>query len=108
MVNQLKTWIVLIAVFVIGFTAVSDTIYMVLKKQPVEISSSISEAETSKTEKEKEKEKEIDEADEFYFIDMFLSLSRPVLLLNTTQKFSGSEDFLPDYVSEIIPPPPKA
>lgn len=106
MFQQIRIAIVVFAVSVIGLAAVNDTLYLILKKQPFETSASISEAETSKT--EKEKEKEIDEADELYFEYLYFSLSRPVFTLNSNQKISGSEDFLPDYVSEITPPPPKA
>jgi hypothetical protein len=109
MLRIFKTYFITLAVAAFSFMAVYDTVLLLMKDQPVEISYDLlSESSKPEKEKEKEKEKEIDEFDELFIEYFFLSVNQPVISLDIHGKFRNVPDSVRDFYSEIIPPPPRA
>jgi hypothetical protein len=101
-----KIWIISIALAAFSFVIVYDTLCVLIKDNPVELSAALEEESSSKT--EKEKEKECDEMDEVFMEYFFLSVASQSVSLHYSIPFPSGNNYSDDFISEIVPPPPKA
>jgi hypothetical protein len=100
-----KIWIISIALAAFSFVIVYDTLCVLIKDNPVELSAALEES-SSKT--EKEKEKECDEMDEVFMEYFFFSVASQSISLHYSSPVPPGNKYTGDFISEIVPPPPKA